>query len=103
VEFECLAIRHGRLGSQFVYEVLFDTDTTEAVAHIGLIDTAKLRHDYKTNLTGFIPGVAGQNGHLTGGDGTPPPPENGTPASLKSQPDGLTQSHIRMGHLQLAS
>jgi DNA primase catalytic core len=103
VELECLAIRHGRLGSQFVYEVLFDTDTPEAVAHIGLIDTAKLRHDYKTNLTGFIPGVAGQNGHLTGGDGTPPPPENGTPASLKSQPDGLTQSHIRTGHLQLAS
>jgi DNA primase catalytic core len=103
VELECLAVRHGRLGSQFVYEMLLDTDTTEAVAHIGLIDTAKLRHDYKTNLTGFMPGVAGQNGHLTGGDGTPPPPENGTPASLKSQPDGLTQSHIRTGHLQLAS
>jgi hypothetical protein len=50
-----------------------------------------------------MPGVAWQNGHLTGGDGTPPPPENGTPASLKSQPDGLTQSHIRTGHLQLAS
>jgi DNA primase catalytic core len=103
VELECLAIRHGRLGSQFVYEVLFDTDTPEAVAHVGLIEIAKLRHDYKTNLTGFMPGVAGQNGHLTGGDGTPPPPENGTPASLKSQPDGLTQSHIRTGHLQLAS
>ena len=84
VELECLAIRHGRLGSQFVYEVLFDTGTTEAVAHVGLIDTAKLRHDYKTNLTGFIPGVAGQNGHLTGGGGTPPPAENGTPALLKS-------------------
>src|SRR5208282_251249 len=76
VELECLAIRHGRLGSQFVYEVLFDTDTPEAVAHVGLIEIAKLRHDYKTNLTGFSGGVAGQNGHLTGGDGTPPPPEN---------------------------
>jgi DNA primase len=43
VELECLAIRHGRLGSQFVYEMLLDTDTPEAVAHIGLIDTAKLR------------------------------------------------------------
>jgi DNA primase catalytic core len=103
VELECLAIRHGRLGSQFVYEVLFDTDTPEAVVHVGLIEVAKLRHDYKTQvaggaatLTGFIPGVAGQNGHLTGGDGTPPPPENGTPASSKSPPDGLTQSHIRV-------
>jgi DNA primase len=103
VELECLAIRHGRLGSQFVYEVLFDMDTTEAVAHIGLIDTAKLRHDYKTNLTGFSAGVAGQNGHLTGGGGTPPPAENAMPAMLKSQPDGLTPSHIRTGHLQPAS
>ncbi len=103
VELECLAIRHGRLGSQFVYEMLLDADTMEAVAHIGLIDTAKLRHDYKTNLTGFCRGVAGQNGHLTGGDGTPPPAENATPALLKPQPDGLTQSRIRGQALQLAS
>ena len=86
VELEYLAIRHGRLGSQFVYEVLFDTDVPEAVAHIGLIDTASLRtatlaHDYHppvaggaANLAGFSAGVAGQNGHLTGGGGTPPPP-----------------------------
>jgi DNA primase catalytic core len=103
VELECLAIRHGRLGSQFVYEILFDLDTPEAVAHIGLIDTVKLRHDYKTNLTDFSAGVAGQNGHLTGGDETPPPPANGTPASSKSPPDGLTQSHIRTRAVQLAS
>jgi DNA primase catalytic core len=110
VELEYLAIRHGRLGSQFVYEVLFDPDTPEAVAHIGLIDTAKLRHDCETqvaggaaNLTGFAAGVAGPNGHLTGGDGTPPPPKNGTPALSKSSPDGLTPTHIRPGHLQLAS
>jgi DNA primase catalytic core len=103
VELECLAIRHGRLGSQFVYEMLLDADAPEAVAHVGLIEIAKLRHDYKTNLTGLSNGVAEQNGHLTGGGGTPPPPENGVPASSKSQPDGLTQSHIRTGRLQLAS
>jgi hypothetical protein len=76
LELEYLAIRHGRQGSQFVYEVLFDSDAPEAVAHVGLLDVAELRHShaYKTNLTGFIPGVAGQNGHLAGGDGTPPPP-----------------------------
>ena len=99
VELECLAIRHGRLGSQFVYEMLLDTDTPEAVAHIGLIDTAKLRHDCKTsmaaNLTGFPPGVAGQNGHLTAGGKVAPPPKISPPASLKPQPDGLTQMHIR--------
>jgi DNA primase len=76
VELEYLAIRHGRLGSQFVYEVLFDSDAPEALAHVGLIDVAELRHSHacKTDLTGFMPGVAGQNGHLAGGDGTPPPP-----------------------------
>jgi hypothetical protein len=70
VELEYLAIRHGRIGSQFVYEILFDLDTPEAVAHVGLIEIAKLRR----NLTGFDRGVAGQNGHLAGGDETPPPP-----------------------------
>jgi DNA primase len=103
VELECLAIRHGRLGSQFVYEMLLDADAPEAVAHVGLIEIAKLRHDYKTNLTDLSNGVAGQNGHLAGGDEMPPPPENGTPASSKSPPDGLTQTHIRVRAVQLAS
>jgi DNA primase catalytic core len=103
VELECLAIRHGRLGSQFVYEMLLDADAPEAVAHIGLIEIAKLRHDYKTNLTGLSNEVAGQNGHLAGGDEMSPPPENGTPASSKSPPDGLTQTHIRMRAVQLTS
>jgi DNA primase len=76
VDLEYLAVQHGRFGSQFVYEVLFDLDAPETVAHVGLIDVAELRrsHAYKTNLTGFRGGVAGQNGHLAGGDGTPPPP-----------------------------
>jgi hypothetical protein len=79
VDLEYLAVQHGRFGSQFVYEILFDLDAPEAVAHIGLIDAASLRtatarHDYKTNLTGFCRGVAGQNGHLAGGGETPPPP-----------------------------
>ena len=39
VELEYLAIRHGRLGSQFVYEILFDLDAPEAVAHVGLIES----------------------------------------------------------------
>lgn len=74
VELEYLAVRHGRLGSQFVYEVLFDLDAPEAVAHVGLLDVAKLSHGYTANLAGFRAGVAGRNGHLTGGGGTPPPP-----------------------------
>jgi hypothetical protein len=93
VELECLAIRHGRLGSQFVYEMLLDTDTTEAVAHIGLIDTAFLRtatiaHNDQTQR-------AGDAANLTRGGETPPPAENTTPTLLKTQPDGLTPSRIR--------
>jgi DNA primase len=67
VALEYLALRHGRLGSAFVYEILFDLDTPEAVAHIGLIEIAKLRHDYKTNLTGFEGRVSGRNGQVSGG------------------------------------
>lgn len=76
VALEYLAIRHGRLGSAFVYEILFDLDAPETVAHIRLIDVAELQRkcDYKTNLTGFEPGVAGRNGHLPGGDQTGPTP-----------------------------
>jgi DNA primase len=70
VDLEYLAVRHGRIGSQFVYETLFDLDTPEAIAHVGLIEVEQLRR----NLAGFGNGVAGQNGHLTGGDETPPPP-----------------------------
>jgi len=74
VALEYLVLRHGRLGSAFVYEILFNLDTPEAVAHIGLIEVAKLRHDYKTQvaggaatLTGFSRGVSGQNGQVSGG------------------------------------
>lgn len=74
VELEYLAIRHGRLGSAFVYEIIFDLDAPEAVAHIGLIEVASLRHDYKTNLTVFPGGVADGNGRVLAGGKTVPPP-----------------------------
>jgi hypothetical protein len=95
VELECLAIRHGRLGSQFVYEVLFDTDTTEAVAHIGLIDTAKLRHDYETNLAGLSAGVSGKNGRVSGGVEIAPLPVAPLAVNAWREPDGVTGLHIR--------
>jgi DNA primase catalytic core len=81
VELECLSIRHGRMGSPFVYELLLDLDAPEAVAHVGLIDVKALAHDYKTNLAGFTEGVAGQNGHLAGGGETGPPPFAPLPAN----------------------
>lgn len=75
VELEYLAIRHGRLGSAFVYEILFDLDAPEAGAHIGLIEVESLRtHDYKTNLTVFPVGVAGENGRVLAGVETRPTP-----------------------------
>ncbi len=81
VELECLSIRHGRLGSQFLYELLLDPDAPEALAHVGLIDVKVLAHGYKTNLTGFGAGVAGQNGNLAGGGKTGPPPLAPLPVS----------------------
>ena len=76
VELESLAVRHGRLGSAFVYEIIFDLDVPETVAHIGLIEVAELRgrHDYKTNLTVFSAGVSGENGRVSGGVETIPLP-----------------------------
>jgi hypothetical protein len=67
VALEYLALRHGRLGSAFVFEILFDLDTPEAVAHVGLIEVTKLRHDYKAGVSGFSAGVSGQNGQVSGG------------------------------------
>jgi hypothetical protein len=76
VELEYLELRHGRLGSSFVYELMIDAVTPEAVAHIGLIDVAELRkkHPYDGKVAGFLPGVAGRNGGVAGGGQTPPPP-----------------------------
>ena len=52
VELECLAVRHGRLGSQFVYEMLLDTDTTEAcLLYTSLPRTAKTNAD-RSRLSG---------------------------------------------------
>jgi hypothetical protein len=95
VELECLAIRHGRLGSPFVYELLLDLDAPEAVAHVGLIDVKVLAHGYETNLAGFTPGVTGQNGHLAGDGETGPPPANPCPPAVHPEGDGLAESRIR--------
>ena len=75
VELEYLELRHGRLGSSFVYELMLDANTPEAVAHIGLIDVETLRasHGYGGKVAGFGPGVAGKNGRVAGG-GTMLPP-----------------------------
>jgi hypothetical protein len=70
-EHEYLATRSGRMGSQFVYELLIDADAPEHLAHVPLLDVARLRqtHAYETNLAGLKPNLAGANGHLAGGDG----------------------------------
>lgn len=67
VEQEYLCVRCGRMGSQFVYELLIDAEANPQAAHIALIDVAELRkrHAYAANL-------AGKKGHLAGGDGVGP-------------------------------
>jgi DNA primase len=63
VALEYLAVRCGRMGSQFVYDLLL---TEDAPLGVPLIDVRSLKkHDYNPNLTG-------QEGHLTGGAGRGP-------------------------------
>jgi len=69
VELEYLAIRCGRMGGPFQYELLIEVDAPENVAHIGLIDVAELRKNHT-----YAAEVAGQNGVVAGGDKTTPPP-----------------------------
>jgi DNA primase catalytic core len=67
IEQEYLCVRCGRMGSQFVYELLIDAEANPQAAHIALIDVAELRKKqaYDSNL-------AGEKGHLAGGDGVGP-------------------------------
>jgi hypothetical protein len=74
IALEYVTLRHGCLGSQFVYEALFDLDASETVAHIGLIDVESLAHDYDRQVSGFERGVSGENGQVTGGNQTGPTP-----------------------------
>jgi hypothetical protein len=78
VELEYLATRHARLNNQFLYEALFDVDTPEAVAHVGLIAVEELEKaggaaTYTTRLTGLDTRLAGQNGRLAAVGASPPP------------------------------
>jgi hypothetical protein len=63
VALEYLALNHARFGRPFVYEILFDLDAPEAVAHVGLIEVEQLRR----KVTGFEGRVSGKNGQVTGG------------------------------------
>jgi hypothetical protein len=78
IELEYLELRHGRLGSSFVYELMMDADTLETVAHIGLIDVAELRktYGYGCRVADFRPGVADQKAEVAEGGQMLPPPQN---------------------------
>ncbi|MCC6233935.1 MAG: toprim domain-containing protein [Verrucomicrobiales bacterium] len=102
VALEYLAVRHGRLGSAFSYEILFDVDAPEVVAHVGLIDVTALRHEYEANLTGSRPGMSGRNGYLTGGDQTGPVSSSADHADAWTEPHGVKGSRIR-GHVARAT
>ena len=61
VELEYLALRCGRFGSSFQYELLVEIDAPENIAHIGLIDVEELRKNHT-----YAVEVAGQNGQVAG-------------------------------------
>lgn len=95
VELEYLAVRHGRLGSSFGYELLFDPEAAEAVAHVGLIPVERLRHEYGGRVAGSEAGVAGRSEPLAGGGQTGPPPSTRAAAVPWPEPGGVSGSHIR--------
>jgi hypothetical protein len=72
VELEYLAIRCGRMGGPFQYELLIEIDAPENIAHIGLIDVEELRKTHAYDV-----GVAGPTGEVAGGGKTTPPPTSG--------------------------
>jgi DNA primase len=72
VELEYLAIRCGRMGGPFQYELLIEVDAPENVAHIGLIDVQELRKNHA-----YAAEVAGQNGVVAGDGKTVAPRSNG--------------------------
>jgi hypothetical protein len=69
VELEYLAIRCGRMGGPFQYELLIEIDAPENIAHIGFIDVEELRKNHA-----YAAEVAGQNGAMAGDGKTAPPP-----------------------------
>jgi DNA primase len=69
VELEYLAIRCGRLGGPFQYELLIEMDAPENIAHVGFIDVEELRKNHV-----YAAEVAGQNGVVAEGGKTAPPP-----------------------------
>ena len=93
VEQEYLAVRCGRMGSQFVYELLIDAAANPQAAHIALIDVEKLRkkHGYDLNL-------AGETSHLAGGDGVGPRGAIATPDTTL----GSTSRPRAFAHLEAA-
>ena len=74
VELEYLATRHARLNNQFLYELLFDVDAPEAVAHVGLITVEELRVGYTAPLAGLDSRLAEQSTRLAAVGASPPPP-----------------------------
>ncbi len=89
LELEYLELRHGRLGSSFVYELMMDADAPEDALHIGLIDVAELK-----KLHAYGGRVAGQNGGGGGGGKTPPPPLTREMSATYSRGDGVAGTHI---------
>ena len=67
IEQEYVGVRCGRMGSQFVYELFIDADAPTGTAHIPLLDVEKLRRKY-----GYGSNLAGESGHLAGGNGEGP-------------------------------
>lgn len=89
VELEYIAVRCGRMGGPFVYELIVSVEAPETIAHIGLIDVEELRQNctYNGEVTGLKPPVTGGNQTAS----VTSKPLNGTP--LSSRYRGSANAH----------
>ena len=69
LELDYLELRHGRLGSSFLYELMLDLKQPDQMAHISLIDVATLRVNHAYDAQ-----VAGERGEVAVGGETHPLP-----------------------------
>jgi DNA primase len=91
VDLELLALRPGKLGGAFCYELLADADTPEQATAVGLIDVDQLRAApaYDAGLAGPTAGGGG------GMADTVPPALTVLPGAACPKAGGVADSHMR--------
>ncbi len=92
-ELEYVMPRQGRNGLRFEYGILIDPKATDSLAHIGLIDPAKLKNAGAASH--LRPEPDGKKAHPTAPDKNAKSGSSPRKPKESPQPDGLSGTHIR--------